>query len=71
MAFRALRWLLLLAAAAASAGPSRQQPAPYLSGRVIDGDTGAAVAGATVHLQGRRSVTLKTGPDGRYQSDTL
>jgi len=71
MALRTLTWLMLLAAAAASAGIPSQQPAPYLTGRVIDADTGAAVAGATVHLRGRRTVTLETGPDGRYQTGTL
>lgn len=62
-----MMWLLLAAAAAAAF----DQPAPYLTGRVIDGDTGEAVAGASIHLQGRRSITLTTGADGRYQSGTL
>lgn len=58
-------------AAGLHAGALSAQPAPYLTGRVIDGDTGQAVADATVHLHGRHSITIKTGPDGRYQSDTL
>lgn len=62
-----MMWLLLAAAAAAAF----DQPAPYLTGRVIDGDTGEPVAGATIHLQGRRGITLTTGADGRYTSDTL
>lgn len=49
----------------------RPQPAPYLEGRVIDGETGQPIAGAAVRLSGRRSITLETDREGRYQSDTL
>lgn len=73
MVFRSLSRLLALAAAPAFlyAGVSAPQPAPYVTGRVIDGDSGQAVAGATIHVSGRQAITLTTDADGRYQSGTL
>ena len=58
-------------AACAAVSLTAQQPAPYVTGRVIDADTGEPVAGATIHLSGRRNLTVKTGADGRYRSETL
>lgn len=72
MLFRPLP--LRLAAAAAlflSSGAPARQPAPYLTGRVIDGETGEAIERATIHLSGRRVITLRTDAEGRYQSETL
>lgn len=73
MLFRSLSLRLALAAASAGvhAGVAAQQPAPYVTGRVIDGDTGQAVSGATIHLSGRQTITLTTNAEGRYQSGTL
>ena len=60
-----------VAAAMGAISMAAQQPAPFLTGRVIDADTGEPVAGAIVHLSGRRNLTLKSNADGRYQSETL
>jgi hypothetical protein len=60
-----------IAAAMGAISIAEQQPAPFLTGRVIDGDTGEPIAGATIHLSGRRTLTLKTNAEGRYQSGTL
>jgi hypothetical protein len=66
------RFLVAAAAAACAAvSLSARQPAPYVAGRIIDADTGLPIAGATIHLSGRRNLTARTNADGRYQSGTL
>ena len=60
-----------LLAAAVGIASGAGQPAPYVTGRVIDAVTGEALAGATIHIAGRRDITLKTDAEGRYQSSTL
>ena len=60
-----------VAAALTVAAAAAQHPIPHLTGRVIDGQTGAPLAGATVRLSGGREYTATTDAEGRYRSDAL
>jgi hypothetical protein len=63
----------LLAAAALSTAAARavQPDPPYLSGRVIDAETGRPLAGVAVRISGLREFSATTDADGRYRSETL
>ena len=65
-------WRATLAAAAlTAAAAAAQHPIPHMTGRVIDGQTGAPLAGVTVRLSGGREYTATTDAEGRYRTDAL
>ncbi|MDQ3168612.1 MAG: carboxypeptidase-like regulatory domain-containing protein [Acidobacteriota bacterium] len=62
---------LAVAAAAAATVSTAQRPVPYLTGRVIDAETGVAIPGVMIRLSGRREFIATTDRDGRYWSEAL
>lgn len=65
-------WHVTIAAVAlAAAAAGAQHPIPHLTGRAIDAQTGAPLAGVTVRLSGGREYTTTTDGEGRYRSGAL